>query len=660
MPARFTTGPFAKELVFFTKCFLAAMATFSLFRLLFLVVYSGEFAGVPLFEVLRGFIHGLRFDAAIVSMGFAGVLVLSLIPGINRYRWFRYLWIALAYAAFVFFFLLMLADLQYFEHSKKRLGYEAFAYLDSTGWPVLKTAVSQHPWYLILGAAALTFFFVFTIRHLRRTRILAYKPIPLATYLLVLFVLAPLLFLFSRGGWQRVPLRTADSFISSYNAVNILTVNSPHMALRNLGKSQPPRLMEAARAEELCLSLLEVDSLSQIDPEYPLLVRTSDALSGTPEKYNVVVFLMESWTGKFAGPDSETPQVTPVFNSLAAEGRYFPRFFASGFRSSSGLFSVLTGIPDQVGLPVMRRQELQDTFASLSVLLKRRGYCSIFVHGGLLDFDNLENMLVHEGFDIIIGKDELSDCGGPEHTWGYDDEFAFARAHEEFKKQGENPFLGFVFSVTNHAPYELPDERHYIFDEDDHQQFRFLNAYRYTDYALGEFFELARQEEYFKRTVFIITGDHTHHTNLNIYENQRLPLLIYAPGIVSPGVSSGIGAQTDIPATVAAILKLPHRADMGRDLMSLTDDEGFAYFIAGQSIGWVEGDHIAIMGLDNRLPLVYDYRAGDYSTNRAAVDSGLGIAIRRKADAFYQFGSDLLFHNRIYPPDLAVGREAGM
>ncbi len=659
MPTRFTTGPLSRELVFFVKCFLVTMAVFSVFRLLFLVVYSGEFAGVPAFEVFRGFIHGLRFDAAIVSMGFAGVLVLSLIPRINRYQSFRYLWIALAYAAFVFFFLLMLADLQYFEHSRKRLGYEAFAYLDSTGWPVLKTAVIQHPWYLILGTAALTLFFVITIRHLRRTRILAYQPIPLSTYLVVLLVLAPLLVLFSRGGWQRVPLRTADSFISSFNAVNMLTVNSPHMALRNLGKSQPPRLMEALRAKELCLSLLEVDSLRQLDPEYPLLVRTSDALTESPEKYNVVIFLMESWTGKFAGPDAETPEVTPVFNGLAAEGRYFPRFFASGFRSSSGLFSILTGIPDQVGTPVMRRQELQDTFASLSVLLKHRDYSSIFVHGGLLDFDNLENMLVHEQFDIIIGKDELSDCGGPEHTWGYDDEFAFARAHEEFKKQGEKPFLGLVFSVTNHAPYELPDERHYVFDEDDHEQYRFLNAYRYSDHALGKFFELALQEEYFRKTVFIITGDHTHHTNLNTYENQRLPLLIYAPGIVSPGVSPVIGAQTDILATVAGILKLPHRADMGRDLMSLSDDEGFAYFIAGQSIGWVEGDHIAIMSLDNSLPLVYNYRAGDYSTNRAAADSALGISIRRKADAFYQLGSDLLFHNRIYPPELAAGRKAG-
>ena len=470
MPTRLTAGPFSKELVFFIKCFLAAMVTFSVFRLLFLMIYSGEFAGVPAVEIMRGFVHGLRFDAAVVSMGFGGVLLLSIIPGLNRFRPFRYLWIGLAYAAYIIFFLLMLADLQYFAHAKKRLGYEAFAYLDSTGWPVLKTAVIQYPWYLILGVAVLVLFFVVTIRHLRESGISGYRPIRLSSYALGLFILAPLLVLFARGGWQRVPLRTADSFISSFNAVNMLAINSPYMALRNLGKGQPPRLMDASQARQVCLSLLGVDPLRQLDPDYPLLVRTSDSDAESPETYNVVIFLMESWTGKFAGPDSRTPEVTPFFNSLATEGRYFPRFFASGFRSSSGLFSTLTGIPDQVGLPVMRRQELQDTFASLSVLLKRRGYSNIFVHGGLLDFDNLENMLVHEGFDIIIGKHDLAGCGGPEHTWGYDDEFAFARAHEEFKKQGGKPFFGYIYSVTNHAPYELPDERHYIFDEDDHEQ----------------------------------------------------------------------------------------------------------------------------------------------------------------------------------------------
>jgi len=290
---------------------------------------------------------------------------------------------------------------------------------------------------------------------------------------------------------------------------------------------------------------------------------------------------------------------------------------------------------------------------SVSILFKAQGYRNIFVHGGLHDFDNLENMLVHEQFDVIIGKEAMKECGGPERTWGYDDEYMFKRAHQEFLKCGNQPFFGYIFTVSNHAPYDLPDQSHYVFGPGDHEEYRFLNGLRYSDWALGEFFALASKVDYFENTIFIITADHTHHTNLNLYENQNIPLLIYAPGIISPGIRSTVAAQSDILPTVAALLRLPYHAAMGRDLLSLPEQAGFAFWISGQGIGWVESDYIAVMGLDDRLPIVYDYRVADFTTNVSEIDTTLGRAIRVKANAIYQFSSDLLATDRIFPRRLA-------
>lgn len=642
---------FTRELKFFGFVFVFSMAMFSFFRFLFFIVYNADFDSVPVVEILSGFIHGMRFDAAISAMGLTAILVLSCLPFINRFRLFRWLWIIAAHVVIIVFFLLLTADLQYFQHARKRLGYEAFAYLDSAFLPILKTAVIEKPHYLILTLLFLAVFIGLARLVVKKLKLTRFEPLPLKTYLLVYLVLVPLLAILGRGGLQRVPLRTADSFISTYNAVNILTVNSPHLAFRSLGKTRRVDLMDSERARQVSLGLLGIEDNNIIDPAYPIFIKKTRE-TDTIVPYNVVIILMESWTGKFVGPDGDRLGVTPIFNRLADSGLFFNRFFATGFRSTSGLFSTLTGIPDQVGVPVMRRAELMDNFGSLSNLLKKQNYRNIFVHGGLLDFDNLENMLVHEKFDLIIGKNELKDCGGPERTWGYDDEYAFMRAHEEFNRLDGQPFFGMIFSVTNHAPYKLPDESFAIFDEQDHPEYAFLNAYRYSDWALGEFFKMAEKADYFKNTIFIITGDHTHHGGqLDIFENQHIPFLLYAPGIIEPGIKATISSQVDILPTVAGLLNLPYRAALGRDLLSLGENDGFALWISGQGIGWAENDYIAFMGLDNKRPLVYDFINRDYSDNLALRDTVLADSIRMKADALYQLSADLLRYNKIIPAE---------
>jgi phosphoglycerol transferase MdoB-like AlkP superfamily enzyme len=268
-------------------------------------------------------------------------------------------------------------------------------------------------------------------------------------------------------------------------------------------------------------------------------------------------------------------------------------------------------------------------------------------------------MLRRDKFDIFIGKDDLKDCGGPERPWGYDDEFVFERANLELDKIGHQPFLAYLLTVSNHAPYQLPDERHEIYTIDDNPEYKFLNSLRYSDWALGEFMHRASQSSYFDSTLFVITADHTHHTKLDIYENQHIPFLIYAPRILSPEVRSVIGSQIDILPTIAGLLELPYTASMGRDLRTVPENQGFAYWLSGQGIGWIEGDYIATMGTDDRMPLVYDYRQGDFVGNLADTDSILAVSIRDRALAFCQFSSDLLAGNRIFPAAWLDGPPAG-
>jgi phosphoglycerol transferase MdoB-like AlkP superfamily enzyme len=640
-----------RELRFLGLVFVFSMLMLTCFRLLFLLVYGTHFGSVPAGEILLAHVHGLRFDAATCAIGLGGALVLSGLPVVNRIYLFRWLWILVATGVVAVLFLLSVADLQYFRHSGKRLGYEAFAYLDSSILPILRTSAADQPHYIVLALVFLAVFVLLARVVVRRMDLIRPEPVTWKTYVLVYLILAPVLFVFARGGVQRVPLGISDSFISSHSAVSTLTINGPYLAFRSLGKQVRVNLMDSEQARRIATQMLGIRSEDVIDPDYPILVRTARE-SDTALPYNVVIILLESWAGKFVGPNGDTLGVTPRLNRLAEQGLLFNRFFASGFRSTSGLFCTLTGICDQVGKPVMRRAELSNNFGSLSNLLRKQGYRNIFVYGGALDFDNVDNMLVHERFDVIVGQKDFRGCDDMEGAWGFADECIYSRAHKEFLRCGDQPFFGMVFTVSSHAPYDLPDERFAIFDESHHPDHAFLNACHYADWALGEYLQKAQAAGYLENTIFVITSDHTYHGgNLDLFENQHIPLLLYAPGLIEPGVRATIGSQVDILPTVAALLDLPHRAALGRDLLSVDEKDGFALWVAGQGVGWAEKDYIALVGLDGRRPAVYDLRTRDFGTNIAAQDTMLADSIRLRAGALYQLSSDLLRSNSIIPAE---------
>ncbi len=638
-----------KEFLFFAASLAATIGLFSVFRLLFLLRYPLEFAGVATSEVLRGFAHGVRFDGAIIGVFFAGILVLTHLPYLNNSRIYRWLWILLVQMVMVVLYVLELSDLLYYRYSQKHLSYEARVNFNSEMIPIVKTAFLDSPALCVAGLLGLAVLVGSTLYLARRLRVQETSPISIRRRALVYGLALPLMVVLARGGLQRVPLRMADSFVSNFRSVNILTLNGAYSALRAWDLRAAPRIMDATVAQEVTLGLLGLDSTRRIDPRYPIFRRTESSKGDTFRPYNVVVLLMESWTGKYTGLMGDTLGVTPQFNRLCSEGLGFNHFFASGYRTTSGTFCTLTGFPERTGLPTLRRPELGNNFGSLSRLLKERGYASVLVTGGILDFENLGMMFTHELFDKQISASDMADCGGEFKEWGYDDEFIFDRALTEFRAVSDKPFFGFVISVSTHAPGSSPDGSHDLLTESDHTDARYLNAYRYSDWALGQFFEKVRLESYFDRTLFIITGDHTHHTGLNVYENQQVPLLFYGPKLIEPAVRSVIGSQTDILPTVAEFMRLPYHAAMGRDLFSLADSNGFAFWITDDHLGWIEDKYLVIAGQEKRRPLVYDVSTGDYTHDIGERNPDLAERLKRRVQAYYQFSSDLLFENRIAP-----------
>ena len=97
-----------------------------------------------------------------------------------------------------------------------------------------------------------------------------------------------------------------------------------------------------------------------------------------------------------------------------------------------------------------------------------------------------------------------------------------------------------VFSSSNHVPFELPEGKIEWVEGVD--QFSVRNAIKYSDYAVGRFFELARKEAYFANTVFVVVADH----NVRVYGDDFVPVLAeHAEGTIGIAIGFVAGSKNN-------------------------------------------------------------------------------------------------------------------
>ncbi len=112
-----------------------------------------------------------------------------------------------------------------------------------------------------------------------------------------------------------------------------------------------------------------------------------------------------------------------------------------------------------------------------------------------------------------------------------------------------------------------------------------MNAFRYTDFGYQTFIETASKEKYFDNTVFLFIGDHGIPGDAGkmlprAWTDQRLtaehvPLLIYAPKLLSPLRETGVCSQVDVLPTLAGLCGIAYRnSALGRDLLDSANHKG--------------------------------------------------------------------------------------
>ncbi len=620
-------------LVLLGTSYLLGLTIFFAYRVAMLLIFSDRADHPSINDLAQVFLIGLRFDTVVILLTLLVPLVL--LPWLNLTRLIvRNLTLTYLTATFSFLIFVLLADIRYFSHFDSHLNFQALQYVVTGGkttWHVTVTDPLFWPsiaaWLVLTAACFLLFRYL-----LKKT-----EPLPLRfswTTQIVWFIIAfALLFLGVRGRTGLSPIDWGVAYISDNEFVNQLGLNGVY----TLGKAfkeegHDPRLVYTPErfrfpfiptddALDTVQTILGMPNERWLEPSESLLREVS-----APEKFgfrpNIVLVLMESWTGRYTGALGSDLNLTPRFDSLAAHGILFDQFYATGSRTNYGLAGTLCSFPSLPGRSILDRYQAEHPFVTLPEILQTRGYTNMFTYGGDLVFDNMEGFFKTHGIEHFMGEAEF----GREHIfakWGIPDHITFDRL-VKVADSLPRPFLITHLTISNHEPFDLPDSSVQVYF-DDSEESRTRNSHRYADWAVGRFIDSISALPLFDSTIFLFVSDH----NILVPAAPtphplqfRVPLLIYSPALLGSEARrvSVVGGQVDIIPTLMGILGGGYtHASWGRDLLNLSPgDPGFVSINILNKMGYIEGDRYYTSWVG--LPPSF-YKTSDlYSLTNFAID----------------------------------------
>lgn len=573
------------------KVYLLFVSLFLIGRFFFYLLYFERFNDISFSESLLTFIYGLRMDTIVICIILIiPTIFLAITPKIFSNFISKFL------SIYILFFLVIAlfiecASFPFFAQYDLRPNYLFIEYLE---YPQEVTSLlfKDYKFQFI----AVFILIIVTIKIYSKSKFINFEQAFKQNYISRVLILAPILlvlFLGIRSSLGHRPVNISDALYSTNRVINEITKNSLHSlgyayysnkkAENNISKYGKIDIKEAYKVASLAIGI------DYKDEKKPFYREVKSKLTSKKQK-NLVIFIQESMGAQFTGFIGKQ-NFTPNLDNLAQDYLSFTNLYSNGTRSVRGLAALTSGALPINGIEVIKRNKSQEGYFTIASLLKPYGYKSSFIYGGEARFDNMKGWYLGNGFDEVI---EQKDFTNPifTSTWGVSDEDLVIKANEKFKSYYENneKFVSVMFSSSNHMPFELPDGK--IEFEKNIPKTSVENAIKYADFAIGKFFELAKKEDYFKDTVFVVIADH----NVRVYGDQIVPIdMFQIPAVIVSSdiphqIFTNLTSQSDVLATALDLI--------GIDLY---------YPILGNSIFKDNKKNINLMIFDE----IYAYRKED-------------------------------------------------
>ena len=474
-------------------------------------------------------------------------------------------------------FAMNLADAAYFPYTMRRTTTTVFGEFSNEGnlGRIFGLELINH-WYLVV-------LFVVVMALMwwgYKTPQLDYRKISSKVMYHVVSVVALLVFLplciaGMRGGFttavRPITISNANQYTDSPKDV-ALVLNTPFAMIRTIGKSVfvVPKYFESEK---------------ELEAVYSPIHHAPDTMHHAPLRRNVVVLIVESFGREYIGALNKELEggkyqgYTPEVDQLIGQSTTFKYSYCNGRKSIDGMPSILCSIPMFVEPFILTPASMND-FTGLAGLLGDEGYETAFFHGAQNGSMGFQAFARKTGFQKYYGRTEYEAAKGTDDfdgTWAIWDE-PFLQYYAEEMSRMKEPFMTAVFTASSHHPFEIPEKYKTVFPEG---PLEIHKCIRYTDMAIGKFFEIARQQKWFENTIFVLTSDHTNMSDHQEYQTDLggfcSPIIIYDPQKPEGEIQDKIAQQIDIMPTVLGMLgyQKPYLA-FGIDVLNTPAEDTWA------------------------------------------------------------------------------------
>lgn len=265
------------------------------------------------------------------------------------------------------------------------------------------------------------------------------------------------------------------------------------------------------------------------------------------EKYNIVIFLLESWPASFS-KNFDKNSATPFLDEVSEFGLSVKGMLADGKRTHEGYFASICSMHNPLGDGVPRTNLDNFDYYCLPGLLPHR---SIIFQGTTSDM--IGDFALKTGVKESLGKIEQKDFATkPFSIWGIQDYDLLNFVIKKVNEVKDEPFLFIINNTDTHVP-TLPEGIAYHFGNDT-EELSEKSMLFYVDSLLRDFYTNYQKINIPRPTIFIFTGDHTRMKKPTDVAEYLVPFIMFSTdGSISNQYVDSYFSQLDIVPTLLSI-----------------------------------------------------------------------------------------------------------
>lgn len=560
------------------KAFVYWCLVFTVFRIAFIAIYSGQLNGdysdLPM-ALLLGLRLSLKTAGMIALIGFVFATLMKIIlKNWPSYK-LRFCWHAVA---LIFFAVCFMTRIPYYKIFNAAFNMMLINGAHDDIYAIFVTAVKEYqllwrfPLALVLGAV-LAYGLKLWLKKLKTVEFSAvqHKRLVMALTLPVLACL-----------WIFVRFGGAFTYSNSVNWLSAarLKSNLLNEAILDDGqalyrvrdiKDKMDRVnnvqMSAQELREQILISCGNKDAGTIDEAFKHTVKKPKL---TKQPHNVFLIVGESFGEWPFLPKFKDIGIVPRMQNLRAGANctYISSMLPMGDNTVRAVNGLITGLPNTGIYENYQPMSFKQPYAmGIAQIMKQLGYKTVFWYGGYATWEDVKKFSLAQGFDEFHCADEFG--AKTDNVWGCTDEVLFRNVEAYLKQEQKNEkVFHMVLTMSNHAPYIIDVDKLGFPREavrgklsidiaGDDNTLTELGHIWYADKTMGDF--VAQTEKQLPDSLFIITGDHMERFTFAVEQDARVmmsvPCIVYGQGVQKEWFKeNAVGCHMQIAGTLAELI----------------------------------------------------------------------------------------------------------